>query len=69
MSSLVGQYIAGAIVLILAFLLLSNWQASEGIANAFGNLNIGIIGALQGRPVSTGGVSVGGVGGAGRRRE
>jgi len=52
MQPLVAQYIAGAIVLIFVFLLLSDPAGSADILNSIGYVGASQIGALQGRAVS-----------------
>ena len=56
----VGKYIGVAGGLILAFLILSNWEGFKAIINSLALGNVAAISTLQGRPLQYGGLSVAG---------
>lgn len=62
MGHTVANYVGGGLLLILVLLLLRNANETAQVFNSLSSLNIGAIGALQGRNVSVpGGVTVSGM--------
>jgi len=55
----IQTYIGVAGGLILAYLILSNWEGFKAIINSLALGNVAAISTLQGRPLSYGNVSVG----------
>ena len=49
MTDLIAQYIAGALILIALFLLLSDPQGTSTIISSISSFNTSAIGALQGQ--------------------
>jgi len=57
-----GQVFWWIFLLIIAFLILSRWEASQAVLNSAGGRFIETLGVLQGRDVNSGtGVKVGGI--------
>jgi hypothetical protein len=67
MQANIQTYIGVAGGLILAYLILSNWEGFKAIINSLALGNVAAVGALQGREVSYGGARLGAGGPVSRR--